>query len=418
MHIIFQGFIMSLFFLLCSCASFDGPLTNVNPNAHPPEVNTGPEMILLDKAFTLSAVMGHDGLAHVFTEVLEGQKHFIIGPNGLAGSDVIKKKDMAWPFDLTVDAEGQLHAQSREKHFMLEHGLWQEIPWQPCSPFIRGDRELTVCVKTVSGKETGSEKQWEGFFFIAGGGGGACCVGLPWLVHQDKLVLTKRTGSQWFIHAAFDPRVKFNVKNYKAVLDKKRTLHVAYYGGRTIIHNTLDSDMFIGRLIYAKVELPGENSYQDHSSKKDLSDNAPEAIDAIQGRMVQGGSGANFDIAADSETGNVLIVFQSGLSLNSSSVRNGLPETPVEIIPYTGKFLLAAAGRDRYHMLVTAKEKIYYLEYDERGWSAPIEIGERHPQRTVILIADSSGQALVAWIKEDGKLVARWISVRNKIMGS
>ena len=52
---------------------------------------------------------------------------------------------------------------------------------------------------------------------------------------------------------------------------------------------------------------------------------------------------------------------------------------------------------------------IYYLEYLDGMWSAPVELGKSIRLGDVVFLSDLKRRAFALWTKKDGSPVARWI---------
>ncbi len=122
----------------------------------------------------------------------------------------------------------------------------------------------------------------------------------------------------------------------------------------------------------------------------------------------------------DSQTGSLLIVDANGTGVLADTEGNAtrLPEMPIK---HAG-IVFASTGNERFSVLATGmgvKKKgdqpVYYLEFKNNAWSAPVEIGTyapTHPAGGIFkIIPDNHGHALLLWPHKDA-LVARWVTLR------
>jgi hypothetical protein len=144
------------------------------------------------------------------------------------------------------------------------------------------------------------------------------------------------------------------------------------------------------------------------------------------------GDGTGIGFAMDPESGAVLL---TGGNISSMLVgaqpRNRAPAK----MPFRNAgIVLAPAGKNRFHALATSIENfnnhppLYYLEYSDGAWSAPIPIGQYayhffattfgprvHPTEprndAFRIVSGDDGRALLIWPHEDA-LVARWLTLK------
>jgi hypothetical protein len=408
-------------FFLFGCAG-RGPL--VVTDRPSPDVRLSPEIQLLDVPIErFSAAFDQDGRVHVlaFTSKPHELHHLVIGIEGVLSREVVTSLDSNDHLDIAFDSSGNLHAIVGEDHFVLEEGVWRTLQKHGCIKFIRGGEDL-FCLSRVEGKDVGAPGNWD-WHFIAGGGYGAafCCL-IPWHSHPDKLVLARKTPEGWSKLALFDVETKFEIENPSIAADKSGTLHVLYSAGE-------GGYVRDKQCAYLRIEpmTLGESSESNQSFGSDHGE-APRTLTKVSGRAVTS-KGECYDIAADPETGAALITirelhrdrYQSyRYQSYSHIVENGKIGPQVPMYNFDGVIDLEPAGEGRFLALGTWLDQgfwvrtwfIYYLEYRNGMWSAPVELGKEKGilwLRNVVLLSDLDRRAIALWTDKNDRPVARWI---------
>jgi hypothetical protein len=98
-------------------------------------------------------------------------------------------------------------------------------------------------------------------------------------------------------------------------------------------------------------------------------------------------------------------------------VEDGEINPPVPMYDFDGVIDVKPAGEGRFLALGTWWDQgfptgtrfIYYLEYREGMWSAPVELVRDDRVGNVVLVSDLDRRAFALWTGKDGRPVARWI---------
>ncbi len=416
--------ILSVLFLLGCAASGRGPLVVTDRPA--PDVRLSPKIQLLDVPIQkISAAIGQDGRVHVLALASKPQElhHLVIGIEGVLNREVVTSSDSYDHLDIAFDSSGNLHAIVGEDHLVLEEGVWRTLQKHSCSKFIRGGEDL-FCLSRVEGKDVGAPGNWDGYLIGgAGYGGGFCCL-IPWYSHPDKFVLARKTPEGWSKLVLFDVETKFEIETPSIAADKSGTLHVLYKAGEGGIVRD-------HQCAYLRIEpmTLGESSESNQSFSSDHEE-APRTLTKVSGRaFITKGFRSRLDcddIAADSETGTALMTIREYQDYRhhtySHIVEDGKIGPQVPMYDFDGVINVESAGEGRFLALGirldqgfwTATWFIYYLEYRDGMWSAPVELGKEIYRgalklRNVVLLSDLDRRAFALWTNKDGRPVARWI---------
>ena len=414
--------IVILFVLfLCGCASRGrGPL--VITDRPSPDVRLSSEMQLMDVPVRkMSAAIDQDGRVHVLALASETPElhHLVIGMEGVLDGELVTSSDSYNYLDIAFDGSGNLHVIVDKDHFVLEKGTWRKLGKDPCVKLIRGGQDL-FCLSRVEGKDVGAPGNWDWYFGAVGGyPGAACCWLFPWHSHPDKFVLARKTPDGWSKLALLDVETKFEIKNPSITADKSGTLHVLY---KAVKGGSVGEE----QCAYAKIEpmISGNNS---ESMKSNVSDReeTPRTLAKLSGRAVFT-SRLSFlecqDIAADPETGTVLITIREYNDYRGRLqpyfqchlVEGGKIVRQIPMYDFDGMILVEPGGDGRFLALGvwSAQAKttyIYYLEYRDNMWSAPVELAKDDRLGNVVLVSDLDRRAFALWTDKEGRPVARWI---------
>jgi len=402
-------------FLVFGCAG-RGPL--VITDRPSPDVRLSPEIQLLDVPVRkISAAFDQDGRVHVLALASKPPElhHLIIGIEGVLNREVVTSSESYDHLDIAFDSSANLHAIVDEDHFVLEEGTWHKLSKQPCVKLIRGGQDL-FCLSRVEGKDVGAPGDWD-WYIIAGAGYGApgCCL-IPWHSYPDKLVLARKTPEGWSKLALFEVETKFEIENPSIAADESGTLHIFY--------KTEEGGTFRDtQCAYMRIEpmTLGESSESNQSFSSDHEE-VPRTLAKISGRVITKGDWSLecHDIAVDPETGTALITISAGSHYSFSYiVEDGKIGTQVHMYEFDGVIDVEPAGEGRFLALgiwwdqgfpTGGTKFIYYLEYRDGMWSAPVELGkETNWLRNVVLLSDLDRRAFALWINKDDRPVARWI---------
>jgi hypothetical protein len=99
----------------------------------------------------------------------------------------------------------------------------------------------------------------------------------------------------------------------------------------------------------------------------------------------------------------------------SRIIEDGKIGRNVLMYDFDGMIDVEPAGEGRFLALGVWSDQanttyIYYLEYGDRMWSAPVELGkESNRLRKALLLSDLDRRAFALWINKNGRPVGRWI---------
>ena len=407
-----------LFFLGCASPG-RGPLVVTDRSA--PDVRLSPEIQLLDVPIErLSAAIDQDGRVHALALASKPPElhHLVIGIEGVLNREVVTSSESYDYLDIAFDSSGNLHAIVDEEHLVLEDGVWRTLQRHHCIKFISGEEDL-FCAYRVEGKDVGAAADVD-WYFIAGGGygGGGCCL-IPWPHHPDKLVLARKTPEGWSKLALFDAETKFETRYAAVETDNSGTLHVLY---STEEGGSLRAE----QCAYARIKpmTPKKVSQRKQSYSADHEEE-PRTFAKVSGQVLVTRRNPSFlscqDIAVDPETGTALITIMEGYGYGerfqsySRIIEDGKIGRNVLMYDFDGMIDVEPAGEGRFLALGVWSDQanttyIYYLEYGDRMWSAPVELGkESNRLRKALLLSDLDRRAFALWINKNGRPVGRWI---------
>jgi len=407
--------ILSVLFF-CSCAgSGRGPL--VITDRPSPDVRLSSEIQLLNVPIKkITAAIDQDGRVHVLALASEPPNlhHIVIGMEGVVDREVLTSSDSYDYIDIAFDSSGNLHAIVDEDHFVLEKGPWRKLSKHPCVKLIRGGQDL-FCLSRVEGKDVGAPGNWDWYFGAFGGyPGAACCWLFPWHSYPDKFVLVRKTPEGWSKLALLDVETEFEIENPSIAADKSGTLHVLYKTGR-------GGSVRETQCAYATIEpvISGNSSDSIKSSVSDHEE-TPRTLARVSGISVFT-SQLSFlecqDIAADPETGTVLITIREYNDYRGRYqpyshchlVEDGKIARQIPMYDFDGVILVEPGGGGRFLALGVWSVYIYYLEYRDNMWSAPVELVKDDWLGNLVFVSDLDRRAFALWTYKDGRTVARWI---------
>lgn len=412
--------ILTLLFL-CGCAGPGrGPL--VVTDRPSPDVHLSPELQLLDVPIKkISAAIDQDGLVHILALAEKPLElhHLVVGKEGVLSQEVVTSLDSCDHLDIAFDGSGNLHAIVNQDHFVLEEGVWRTLQQHRCIEFIRGGDDL-FCASVVEGKDVGAPGNWDWHLVAAGGYGAAVCCLIPWHSYPDKFVLAKKTPTGWSRLALLDVETKFEIESFAVAADKSSTLHLLYKtreGGNIIVD---------AQCVYARIEpiKRGESSENEERYGSN-EEEEPSKLAKFSGQIITSDSQSMgrldcHDIAVDPDTGTALITIKKydyyPPRSYSHIVEDGKIGPQVQMYDFDGAIHVEPAGDGRFLALGvwsdqgswTRTQFIYYLEYLDGTWSAPVELAKGELYNAVLL-SDLNRRAFALWTNKNGRPIARWI---------
>jgi hypothetical protein len=409
--------ILFVLFLFGCAAPGRGPLVVTDRSS--PDVRLSPEIQLLDVPIQkIRAAIDQDGRVHALALASKPPElhHLVIGIEGVLKREVVTSSDSYDHLDIAFDSSDNLHAIVDKDHFVLEDGVWRTLQKHHCTKFISGGEDL-YCLSRVEGKDVGASGNMDWYFIAGGGYGGVGCCLIPWPHYPDKLVLARKTPEGWSKLALFDVKTKFEMRYASIAADKSGRLHVLY---KTTEGGSLREE----QCAYARIEpMTAKKASQSKQSYSSDHEEAPRTFAKVSGQVLVRRRNPSFlscqDIAADPETGTALITIMEGYGERFQSysriVEDGKIGWNVLMYDFDGMIDVEPAGEGRFLALGVWSDRanttyIYYLEYGDRMWSAPVELGkETNWLRNVVLLSDPDRRAFALWTKKDGSPVARWI---------
>jgi len=402
--------ILSLLFL-CGCASRDPLVVTDRPL---PDARLSPEIQLLDVPIRIiSAVIDQDGRAHVLALTSKPPElhYLVVGVEGVLHKEVVTSLDSYDHLEIAFDGSGNLHAIVNEDHFVLENGTWHTLPKDPCRKLIRGGQDL-FCAFQVEGKDIDVPGDWDLYIIPVYG---PCCLLFPWYSYPDKLVVARKTSAGWSEWTVCDAETKFDIDTFSIASDNSGTVHLLYRvaeGG-----SSREQQCRYARIQPRISEETSENKQVYHSDLVEV----PCTLAKLSGQFITTGLMLDCqDIAVDPETGTALIIIKKHrygdwgfprLSHKSYSYiyEDGKFGRPVMMYDFDRVIHVEPAGDGRFLALgVASTHFIYYLEYRDGMWSAPLELGNGRSDN-VVFVSDLNRRALALWTNKDKRPVARWI---------
>jgi hypothetical protein len=411
--------ILFVLFLFGCAVPGRGPLVVTDRSS--PDVRLSPEIQLLDVPIQkIRVAIDQDGRVHALALTSKPPElhHLIIGIEGVLKREVVTGSASYDHLDIAFDSSGSLHAIVDEDHFVLEDGVWRTLQKHHCIKFISGGEDL-FCLSRVEGKDVGAAADVD-WYFIAGagyGGGGCCLIPLPH--HPDKLVLARKTSEGWSKLALFDAETKFEMRYAAIAADNSGTLHVLY-------NSAEGGSLRAEQCAYARIEpMTPKKASQSKQSYSSDHEEAPRTFANVSGQVLVTRRNPSFlscqDIAVDPETGTALITIMEGYGERFQSysriVESGKIGWNVLMYDFDGMIDVEPAGERRFLALGVWSDQgsptktwfIYYLEYHDGMWSAPVELGKNIHVGNVAFLSDLDRRAFALWTKKDGRPVGRWI---------
>lgn len=408
--------ILFVLFLFGCAAPGRGPLVVTDRSS--PDVRLSPEIQLLDVPIQkIRAAIDQDGRVHALALASKPPElhHLVIGIEGVLKREVVTSSDSYDHLDIAFDSSDNLHAIVDKDHFVLEDGVWRTLQKHHCTKFISGGEDL-YCLSRVEGKDVGASGNMDWYFIAGGGYGGVGCCLIPWPHYPDKLVLARKTPEGWSKLALFDVKTKFEMRYASIAADKSGRLHVLY---KTTEGGSLREE----QCAYARIEpMTAKKASQSKQSYSSDHEEAPRTFAKVSGQVLVRRRNPSFlscqDIAADPETGTALITIMEGYGERFQSysriVEDGKIGWNVLMYDFDGMIDVEPAGEGRFLALGVWSDRanttyIYYLEYGDRMWSAPVELGKNIHVGNVAFLSDLDRRAFALWTKKDGRPVGRWI---------
>jgi hypothetical protein len=227
--------------LLASCApslAAKGLLPDVQAR-RPPDLNLGPELILLDEPTRLAtSLIDRDGHAHIF--LADGKKqlrHVEVLGDTVVKSEILAITDAGKEtiIDAVEQPAGKLRVLIGGKQYVrpAPNQPWQEIKGNRCQRFLPIKEDL-FCAFVIKGEDVNAPKRTDyygGFFLIS--------PFFFWKTNQAaKLVIAQEEApatsvDSWTIRGVVDPESALDAESdFIVETDNQGTVHILYYATR------------------------------------------------------------------------------------------------------------------------------------------------------------------------------------------
>jgi hypothetical protein len=381
-----------------------------------PDIRLSPEIQLLDVPVRkISAAFDQYGRVHVLALASKPPElhYLVVGTEGVLNREVVTSVDSHDHLDITFDGSGNLHAIVNEDHFVLENGTWHTLPKDPCRKLIRGGQDL-FCAFQVEGKDIDVLGDWDLYTVPVYG---PCCLLFPWYSYPDKLVVARKTSAGWSEWTVCDAETRFDIDTFSIASDNSGTVHLLYRvaeGG-----SSRELQCRYARIQPRISEETSENKQVYHSDLVEV----PYTLAKLSGQFITTGLMLDCqDIAVDPETGTALIIIKKhrygdwGFPLPQKSYsyiyEDGKFGGPVMMYDFDRVIHVEPAGDGLFLSLGVwsgdITHFIYYLEYRDGMWSAPLLLGTGRSDN-VVLVSDLNRRAFALWTNNNDRPVARWI---------
>jgi hypothetical protein len=400
------------------------------PSGEPPVVELGPVIRLLEvptSSERVRALIDDAGFAHVLIASPNDRtlRHLVVDAAGtIPLVEVVRFDVKPASLDAAFDAAGRLHVLAGTQHFLREPAEgWSEAP----TPWIAAGLETgkprfvaggapggpLLYAFDVKGKALGAPARWD-FYGIGGYGGG---IIWPWRTRGSRLAVVAEDGGRYDAWSVVDLDDNEDVADWSVVASPDGRVHVVYDAQRSVL--ALQS---LAR--YACIE---RESADDALRWREI---AGRRVRSVAGKDVpispeQPGVGLAAALGFDPSTNELLLVrpHDGGRVLRDGAWGpNAL--LPLELAWDPRVAPRAAGGFDVVVVGSRAESPsghefpVFYLQFRDRGWSAPAEVGGAKVDSffgsvwdAVQIASDGKERVLVTWPVRTG-IEGRWLRVR------
>lgn len=452
--------------LIVGCASqTNNSLLLEVENRHPPKVQLGSELILLENPPELcTSIIDLDGVVHLF--IIDEDKQLI--HLEILGDEIIHRELLGvietiepWSaLDAVEHPRGKLRVIAGDRqYFRSAPDLnWQEIKGNRCTRFVPVNDDL-FCAFVIKGEEVAAPERTDyvvGWFLL---------VPVFYWSHEHaaKIVLAQESQDGWIVRAVVDPDTPLDAHgDFLVGTDRLGNIHFLYFssegGGAFFLFaygygggGGMTGSAPIFRYAHLTIDQL-LNQSADPRNQPSINRATPIKWMAIKGAFLPhipfikkdaGYKNAiislqplNRNFSVNKVTGEVSGLIQADnswleirlnglqwLSHYNVVTTKSFPTPKSEWLDIDGP-LIKIDGRGGYHLLIESAERGFwtsrsYMNYifkNAEGWFAPIDLGSRYwyrHRKVVSLATSDSGAAFATWLNEERQFIGRWIRPRR-----
>jgi hypothetical protein len=400
--------------LLAGCASEP---TVPEPGA-PPDLRLGAVLDLLSfetGGDRVESLIDTGGNAHVIIAARHPEEvhHVVVSPDGVVQRERIAADSTPSTLGAAFGSDGRLHVLLDDSHLAREASGWNPAgptPWDEAGVDVYGPRLVQapnglLWAFDVDGKAVGAKGRWEWYAFGGAMGG----IVFPWHSASQKLVIVPEAAIAEPLWYVLDPQDNLDTANAMLAVDAQGNLHVVYTAVRGGLGTTYEPRHARTSLLpVAAADLPPAAGSTATRRVSPVTGSSIPWPRGEPGGLLQAAS------AVDPQSGSVLVVRAHGASY---ALEDGkwVPPVPLPLATFWEP-RMAPAGGDAFHLVTTADDRVLYLLYAERAWSAPVDLGRSSAQSrgqwaALDVASAGSHRAFVVWPTRTG-IAGRWVDAQ------
>jgi hypothetical protein len=413
--------------LLTACVA-----TPPRPAGEPPAVELGPVIRLLElptSSEQVRALIDDAGLAHVLVASPGDRtlRHLVVDAAGtIPLAEVVRSDVKPASLDAAFDAAGRLHMLAGTQHLVREPaGGWSEAatPWAAAGLEAGTARFVTggvtggplVYAFDVKGKALGAPTRWD-LYGIGGYGGG---IIWPWRTRGSRLAVVAEDGGRYDAWSVVDLDDNEDVADWSVVASPDGRVHVVYDAQRSVL--ALQS--------LARYVCIDPVSADDASRWREIAGRRVRSVAGTDMPVApeQPGVGPGAALGFNPATSEMLLVRPHD---GGRVLRDGA-WGPVALLPlelaFDPRLVPRAAGGFDVVVIGSRPESpsgeespVFYLQFRDGGWSAPVEVGGAKVDSffgsvwdAVQIASDGQERVFVTWPVRGG-IEGRWVRVRGE----
>jgi hypothetical protein len=413
--------------LLTACVD-----TPPRPAGEPPAVELGPVIRLLEvptSSERVRALIDDAGLAHILVASPGDRtlRHVVVDAAGaIPLAEVVQSDVKPTSLDAAFDATGRLHVLADTQHLVREPaGQWSEAatPWgtaglEAGTPrFVAGGAPggPLLYAFDVRGKALGAPARWD-LYGIGGYGAG---IIWPWRTRGSRLAVVAENDGRYDAWSVVGLDDNDDVADWSAVASPDGRVHVVYDAQRTML----------GSFSLARYACIEPEAADDASQWREIAGRRVRSVAGADMPVAPGqpGVGPSAALGFNPATRELLLVRQHD---GGRVFRDGAwgPEVllPLELAwdprvapRAAGVFDLVVIG-SRTESPSGQEFPVFYLQFRDGRWSAPIEVGGAKVDSffgsvwdAVQIASDGEERLFVTWPVRGG-IEGRWLRVRGE----